>query len=64
MNPHYTEIGEESTGIMFDKKFKAVLVLCKAAEQNEIAHEDLQILMRFTILNTDHISSSPASCAN
>ena len=55
MNPHYTEIGEESTGIMFDKKFKAVLVLCKAAEQNEIAHEDLQILMRFAILKTDQI---------
>lgn len=55
MNPHYTEIGEESTGIMFDKKFKAVLVLCKAADQKEIAHEDLQILMRFAILKTDQI---------
>ena len=36
-------------------KFKAVSVLRQVADQKEIAHEDLQILIRFAIPETDQI---------
>ncbi len=54
---HYNKINYKSIIISAppEWKFKAVLVLCKAADKKEIAQEDLQILLRFAILKTDQI---------
>ena len=54
---HYNKINYKSIIISAppEWKFKAVSVLRQVADQNEIAQEDLQILLRFAILRADQI---------